>query len=105
MIRIKNHSFRQRFRIAGFAIGLASVLALGGCASDGYQAPTHHWVSFDQVSGVEYRVHNNQCARETLGESGPRVLKTNTAAYEQYVNCMNERGYVLTAYSDEQPPQ
>jgi hypothetical protein len=74
--------------------------ATGGCAATDHQAPTHRWVSMDQVSGVEYRVDNNQCARETLGETGPRVLKTDTEAYQQYVTCMNERGYVLTAYSD-----
>ena len=105
MSRTDNHPARQPFRAAAFAMGFAGVLAVGGCASDGYQAATHHWVSFDQVSGIEYRVDNNQCARETLGESGPRVLETNTVAYEQYVSCMNEKGYVLTAYSDQQPPR
>jgi hypothetical protein len=29
------------------------------------------------------------------------VLKTGTEAYELYVTCMNDKGYVLTAYSDE----
>ena len=103
MNQINKHRGRGQVRMIGLGIGLTGVLALGGCASGEYQSPTHHWVSFDQVSGVEYRVDNNQCARETLGESGPRVLKTNTVAYEQYVNCMNEKGYALTAYSDDRP--
>lgn len=89
--------------LIGYPAGLLAtlvVLAASGCTATDHQAATHRWVSMDQVSGVEYRVDNNQCARETLGETGPRVLKTNTEAYQQYVACMNERGYVLTAYSD-----
>ena len=85
-------------RQAGFACALAGTLFMTGCAGR-QQAPTHHWVSFDQVTGVAYRVDNNQCARETLGETGPRVLKTNTEEYDKYVSCMNNKGYVLTAYN------
>jgi hypothetical protein len=91
----------HRLRQAGLACALAGALFMTGCAGS-QPAPTHHWVSFDQVTGVAYLVDNNQCARETLGEASPRVLKTNTEEYDKYVSCMNDKGYVLTAYNSEE---
>lgn len=72
-------------------------LLLAGCASSGYQEPTHRWISTVHSNSVEYRADNSRCMREIAGEAGQRVFAVGTPEYDQYVVCMNSLGYELTA--------
>jgi len=81
------------------AMGIALLLA--GCASKGHQQPTHRWVSTVNSSSAEYRADNGRCVREISGDSSQREFAVNTPEYELYVQCMNARGYELTAMNSQ----
>ena len=91
-------------RIVRSAIGIGGMLAallLAGCASSDAQQPTHRWVSTKNASSAEYHVDNTQCTRQSGGDSNQRAFDLNSPEYQKYIDCMNARGYALTAFDSD----
>ena len=84
---------------AVFGMGGATLIALvlGGCATSGYQEPTHRWVSSSQSTSNQYRADNTTCMSQSGGTTSQRAFATSSPEYRAYVACMSERGYALTA--------
>ena len=70
----------------------AAALLTGGCASA--PAATHHWVAKEAVSGSAYQ-------RDLLSCAGPGGAQpSEAAAFQDYVSCMEAKGYTLTAAAE-----
>lgn len=80
------------------AIGTVVLLLSAGCATND-SAPTHRWAATSAaVDEVQY--HNDQARCQTeAGLDNERGLDANSAEFSRYKQCMNQRGYVLTAYN------
>ena len=68
-----------------------------GCASSGSQAPTHRWANSEVADQAAYRIDHAQCASKA-GLKGEKAFATDSEQFVAYKQCMNDNGYVLTAY-------
>jgi len=95
-IRTKSNAIRV---FAGIGSTALAMLLLGGCASSDAQQPTHRWVSAKNSSSVEYHADNAYCT-QSAGTTGQRAFAVNSPEYQQYVECMNAKGYALSTIGE-----
>lgn len=80
-------------------IALATlVLVTMGCSSTG-QMPTHRWASTEDADRAKYQQDHARCQSETGLSTGRSEIETDSTAFKSYKQCMNNSGYVLTAYN------
>ena len=75
-------------------------LIVAACSSPSTQAPTHRWASTESVDSIQYRNDNARCQAQANMANANRELETDSSAFSEYKQCMNNRGYVLTAYNE-----
>ena len=76
---------------------LAAIAGLSwGCASQDQHEPTHQWASAEAVSAIEYSNDHARCMSAANLESEAE-LQASSSEFASYKNCMETRGYVLTA--------
>jgi len=83
-------------KIAGFA---SIALLLAACANTA--PPTHRWASSEDANKARYTADHNTCKKNALIEVDQSQLDPQSPAFQAYKQCMNNQGYVLTAYNDE----
>ena len=89
---------RARPNLATFLIVLG---LLGGCATSApTNQPTHRSAGNAAADSVEYHNDHAQCQQEAGIEPQQRQLDAQSAQFQSYKQCMNTRGYQLTAYRD-----
>lgn len=82
----------------GAVIGLGAVMM--GCAVSGTQAPTHRWESTAAADEIQYRQDHARCQAQAQAGQDNVEFRVESPAFASYKQCMNNRGYVLTAYRD-----
>ena len=75
------------------------VLFAMGCSNTG-QMPTHRWVSTEDANRAKYQQDHARCQSETGLSTSRKELDPDNPAFQSYRQCMNNSGYVLTAYND-----
>jgi len=80
-------------------IGLAGLI-VAGCMSSTSPTPTHRWASTSDADRVQYQNDHAKCQAAANVDSKRTELETGSAEFTAYRQCMNNRGYVLTAYND-----
>lgn len=75
------------------------VLFAMGCAGTN-QMPTHRWASTEDADRERYQQDHARCQTETGLTTGRSELDPMSPAFKSYQQCMNDSGYVLTAYND-----
>ena len=73
-------------------------LIVAACSSQPTQAPTHRWASTEAVDAAQYRNDHARC--QTQAKINGKAFSTESPEFQTYKTCMNNEGYVLTAYSD-----
>ena len=77
----------------------AIFLGLSGCA--GTSEPTHRWVSAENYDRAQYRADHARCQAAHNLEAESSEVNTTSTAFAAYKQCMNDEGYVLTAYNGQ----
>ena len=67
-----------------------------GCATSELQQPTHQWASAESVSAIEYSNDHARCMSAANLETESE-LHASSSEFASYKNCMETRGYELTA--------
>lgn len=75
-----------------------TTLAIAACASA--PAPTHRWASSEDVDRARYAQDHASCQADANISVTANELETNSSAFAKYKQCMNNNGYVLTAYNN-----
>jgi hypothetical protein len=71
---------------------------LSGCINA--VEPTHRWASTEDADRAKYRADHARCqAVNNVAVEGAE-LDTRSSAFAAYKQCMNDEGYVLTAYNE-----
>lgn len=71
---------------------------LSGCINA--VEPTHHWTSTEDADRAKYRADHARCQAATNVEVEGAELGSRSSAFAAYKQCMNDEGYVLTAYNE-----
>ena len=77
---------------------LTTTLTIAACASA--PAPTHRWASTEDVDRARYAQDHARCQADANISVTASELETNSSAFAKYKQCMNNNGYVLTAYNN-----
>lgn len=77
-------------------LGVISLLAVG-CTTQTTQSPTHRWQATHVADEVQYRNDHARCQQQAE-LVGNEALDSQSPAFDAYKQCMNTKGYVLTAY-------
>ncbi len=77
---------------------LSTCLLLNACANTGN--PTHRWASTDDADKERYNADHANCQSIAQISSDQKELHPQSDAFQVYKQCMNNNGYVLTAYAD-----
>lgn len=78
----------------------ALLLAIVGCSSTpASQVPTHRWASTEAADKIQYRNDHVRCQAEARIDSTIEELDADGPGFAAYKACMNDSGYVLTAYN------
>ena len=83
-----------------FKTGIIAVLCIATMACANTQSsngPTHRWVSTSNADEVRYHNDHAQCSSVAELTDSQREHTADSAAFGKYKQCMNQRGYVLTA--------
>ncbi len=80
------------------AVLLGAGFLLAGCA--GTVEPTHHWASTEDANRAQYRADHARCQAKTNISAQGNEFDANSPAFTAYKQCMNDEGYVLTAYNE-----
>lgn len=73
-------------------------LIVAACSSQPTQAPTHRWASTEAVDAVQYR--NDHASCQAQANIAGKAFSTESPEFAKYRQCMNNQGYVLTAYNE-----
>ena len=77
-----------------FACGLL----LSACAATQTEGPTHYWDGVGSAkTQSDYRSDNLACSGQSQADSGA-AMDTDSLSFENYRDCMVEKGYVLRTY-------
>lgn len=75
---------------------IAAGCLLTGCVTTA--EPTHRWASTEQADRAKYRADHARCQSQADVSASGAELDRSTPAFAAYKQCMNDEGYVLTAY-------
>ena len=75
------------------------VLLVMGCTNTA-NMPTHRWASTEDADRAKYQQDHAMCQSQSGLSTGRSELDTDSSAFRLYKQCMNNSGYVLTAYND-----
>lgn len=81
------------------SIGLAALI-VAGCMSATSPTPTHRWASTSDADRVQYQNDHAKCQAASNVGSNRTEMDPDSNEFATYRQCMNNRGYVLTAYND-----
>ncbi|MEM9620312.1 MAG: hypothetical protein AAF993_01600 [Pseudomonadota bacterium] len=82
------------------SLALATII-VAGCASTQAPTPTHRWASTEDADRIQYQNDHAKCQATAKVPGSRAELATDSPEFAAYRQCMNSRGYVLTAYNGE----
>jgi hypothetical protein len=78
-------------------IAAALLAVVAGCASAPSAQPTHYWES-SKADDNRYRADNVSCQKSAPDGATAAAFEPGSPSFEQYRDCMVNRGYVLRQY-------
>ena len=82
------------------SIVICAAILAGGCMNTSpNNAPTHRWESTSAADEVQYRNDHAKCQMQANASGDMTEFEADSPTFVSYKQCMNNRGYVLTAYS------
>ena len=86
-------------RLANGLVTGCMALALGACTI-ATTLPTHRWASTNDADKARYSEDHATCQVAANLSASSTELDTSSEAFVAYKQCMNNSGYVLTAYNN-----
>jgi len=80
------------------AAALLAIFVAGCMSASTSSTPTHRWASTDAANEIQYRNDHARCQAEANIGAGDNAFDAASPGFAAYKQCMNSRGYVLTAY-------
>ncbi len=80
------------------AIAMTAIL-IAGCQTN-VAEPTHRWASTNDADRAQYQHDHAKCQSQADISTSRAALDTDSEGFSVYKQCMNSRGYVLTAYNN-----
>ncbi len=81
-------------------LALSAVIVAGCMSASNAPTPTHRWASTSDADRAQYNNDHARCQAQARVSGSRQELETDSETFAVYKQCMNNRGYVLTAYND-----